>query len=193
MGAAIYPKAIKSPSTVEITLDLPVPPSVNRIRRVDWANHKKRQQFYLRADLFLTAHGPHPAPVRLITGGYEIRIQIPETLCGIDLDNHCKCLIDGKIGSFIAPRRLRKRAVMTHVTAEPCQRNEDFARIGDNCAVRRVAPPRGRAHQRIEIAVDKRQCFRTGEMVAGIIRQHDAQSVPHQSQMLNAMTLMAVM
>jgi hypothetical protein len=103
MGAAIYPKAIKSPSTVEITLDLPVPPSVNRIRRVDWANHKKRQQFYLRADLFLTAHGPHPAPVRLITGGYEIRIQIPETLCGIDLDNHCKAILDYLVSREIVP------------------------------------------------------------------------------------------
>jgi hypothetical protein len=95
-----------------ITLDLPIPPSVNRTRRIDWAGNRKREEFYLRADLYITAHGPRPAPVRKIRGGYELAIQIPETLSGIDLDNHAKALIDYLVSrEFVAgdgKRHLRR-------------------------------------------------------------------------------------
>jgi hypothetical protein len=77
----------------EITLEMPIPPSVNRIRRVDWANDKKRRSYYLHCDLFLTAHGPRPAPVRVITGPYELDILIPEK-SRLDLNNHDKVLVD---------------------------------------------------------------------------------------------------
>ena len=79
----------------EITLDLPIPPSVNRTRRVDWGGHKQVKEFYLRSDLFLSAHDREaPRKTRVITGPYQLTIAIPETLSGIDLDNHCKTLID---------------------------------------------------------------------------------------------------
>jgi hypothetical protein len=99
MGAAAYSQS----SRPRITLDLPVPPSVNVVRRIDRAGDRKRKQYYLRTDLFLTAYGPRPAPVRLITGAYELRIQIPESLSGIDLDNHCKCLIDYLVSREFVP------------------------------------------------------------------------------------------
>jgi hypothetical protein len=77
-----------------ITLDLPVPPSVNITRRIDRVGEKRRRKFYLTADLFISANGSRPAPVRVITGAYELHIQIPESASRLDLDNHRKCLID---------------------------------------------------------------------------------------------------
>ena len=100
MGAAAK---TSPPAPTHITLNLPIPPSVNRTRRIDWAGDKARREFYLRADLYITAHGPRPAPVRLITGRYELIIQIPESLSGIDLDNHCKCLIDYLVSREFIP------------------------------------------------------------------------------------------
>jgi hypothetical protein len=79
----------------QIVLDLPIPPSVNRTRRVDWQGHKQVKEFYTRSDLFLSAHDRDaPRKTRIITGPYQLTIAIPETLSGIDLDNHCKTLID---------------------------------------------------------------------------------------------------
>lgn len=89
MGADLH--IIASPS-FKISLDVPIPPSVNRTRRIDWRNHNA-DDFYLRADLYISAHGPKPAPVRKILGAYELKIQVPES-SRLDLDNHCKALID---------------------------------------------------------------------------------------------------
>ena len=125
MGAATNQKEQKDQAALHITLDLPIPPSVNRLRRVDWANHKKRQEYYLRTDLFLTAHGPRPAPVRLIKGAYEIRIQIPESLSGIDLDNHCKAILDYLVSREIVPddsRRFLRRLVVEWGSPTPACR-----------------------------------------------------------------------
>jgi len=111
-------RACSEPQTSDsthITLDLPIPPSVNATRRIDWRGEKKRREFYLRADLFLTAHGPHPFPAGVITGAFEITIQIPETLSGIDLDNHCKSLIDYLISRDVIPddsKRYLRRLVV---------------------------------------------------------------------------------
>jgi len=95
-------------SAVSLSLDLPIPPSVNRLRRVDWAGNKKRHEYYLRTDLFLVAHGPRPPPVRLITGTFEIRIQIPESLSGIDLDNHAKAILDYLVSREFIPDDAKK-------------------------------------------------------------------------------------
>jgi hypothetical protein len=91
-GATTHLKIAASP-TVHITLDLPIPPSVNRTRRVDWAGDKKRRQFYLHVDLHLTAYGPRPPPVRLVTGPCILSFEIPLT-SRVDLSNHCKILED---------------------------------------------------------------------------------------------------
>ena len=116
---------------IHITLDLPIPPSVNAMRRVDWAGNKQRREYYLRTDLFLVAHGPRPPPVRLITGAFEIRIQIPECLSGIDLDNHCKALLDYLVSREFIPddaKRYLRRLVIEwgsptpacHITIKGC-------------------------------------------------------------------------
>ena len=92
---------------VDITLNIPPPPSVNRLRRVDWANRKSQREFYLRADLSIIAHGPRPPPVRMITGPYEIAIQVPES-SRLDLDNHHKAIIDYLVSREFVPGDAKK-------------------------------------------------------------------------------------
>src|SRR6516225_9261671 len=104
MGAATFPSAQPA---VHITLDLPIPPSVNRTRKIDWAGLRALKEFYLRTDLHLTAYGPRPPPVRLIKGAYEVLIQVPES-SGYDLDNHVKTLIDYLVSrEFVTDDRAR--------------------------------------------------------------------------------------
>jgi Holliday junction resolvase RusA-like endonuclease len=108
MGATTFPTIVASPA-IHITLDLPIPPSVNQLRRVDWASNKYRQKFYLHADLY-----PRPPPVRLVTGPFAIEIQIPEE-SRLDLDNHAKALIDYLVSREFIPddakRYLRKLTI----------------------------------------------------------------------------------
>jgi hypothetical protein len=92
---------------IRIALNLPIPPSVNAIRRVDWANNKARRQFYLHADLFITAHGPRPPPVRMVTGPYELEILVPDT-SRLDLDNHVKSIIDYLVSREFIPGDSKK-------------------------------------------------------------------------------------
>ena len=110
----------RSPA-VQITLDIPIPPSVNRTRKIDWAGLRNLKQYYLRSDLHLSAYGPRPPPVRMITGPYELVIQIPEGRG--DLDNHCKVLIDYLVSrEFVAgdsPKNLRRLA-MEWIDPEVC-------------------------------------------------------------------------
>ena len=84
-----------------------VPPSTNRVRRIDWANRKSQREFYLHADLFIMAYGPRPPPVRMITGPYELDILIPER-SRLDLDNHVKALIDYLVESEFTPGDAKK-------------------------------------------------------------------------------------
>jgi hypothetical protein len=103
-----------------IRLPMPVPPSVNRIRRVDWASKKTRDRYYLHTDLFLSAYGPKPPPVRVITGPYELHIQVPE-FSRLDLDNHCKSLIDYLVSrEFVSgdSKKYLRRLVIEWATEE---------------------------------------------------------------------------
>jgi Holliday junction resolvase RusA-like endonuclease len=109
----------------QITLDLPIPPSVNALRRVDWANNAKRQRYYLHADLHISAYGPKPAPVRIICRPFEVTIQIPEQGPRIDLDNHCKCLLDYLVSREFIPddnrARLRRLVVEFSQQIQACR------------------------------------------------------------------------
>lgn len=106
------------PDSIEITLDLPVPPSVNRLRKVDPAGKRLRKSFYHQADVHLLAQRGRtrePIPVRTLIGPYEATIQISEKLSKVDLDNHCKVLIDYAVSrEFVvddSPRYLRRLVI----------------------------------------------------------------------------------
>lgn len=79
-----------------IVFDLPVPPSVNRTRKVDWRAGKKFKGWTKRADLMVLgsrcrSHAPQP---RMISGAYELLIVLSEKHTRIDLDNGIKWLVD---------------------------------------------------------------------------------------------------
>ena len=74
-----------------ITLDLPVPLSVNRTRRIDWRNYKHVEAWQKNADAhFLLQKRGLPPP---ILGRFELTIVLQEG-SKIDMDNGLKILID---------------------------------------------------------------------------------------------------
>lgn len=79
----------------DIVLDIPVPPSVNRSRRVDWAAMKKVNAWKAKADLTLMANGQYrKAKPHAIKGQYELTIVLNEKTCRLDQDNPIKPAID---------------------------------------------------------------------------------------------------
>lgn len=75
----------------DIVLDLPVPPSVNRTRKVNWAAHAKTKAWISAADKTLLAQGWQRGG---IIGRVELRVTLSEAHTGLDLDNALKGLID---------------------------------------------------------------------------------------------------
>lgn len=104
--------------SIEIVLDLPTPPSVNKLRKVDRASHRLRKDFYGNADMHvLAARGRtrEPIPTRKLLGPFEAHIEISEKLTKCDLDNHVKCLLDYAVSrEFVvndSPKYLRRLVV----------------------------------------------------------------------------------
>jgi Holliday junction resolvase RusA-like endonuclease len=103
---------------IEFTLDLPVPPSVNKLRRMDLSGHRLRKSFYRQADMHLmAARGRLVKPIRecKIPGAFEAIIILSDKLTSIDLDNCVKCLLDYAVSrEFIrddGPKYLRRLVV----------------------------------------------------------------------------------
>ncbi len=74
-----------------IVLDLPVPPSVNRTRRVDWRSAGNSARWMAEADALVLSQGKLPPAV---IGPWEMSITMSDELWRIDPDNGLKCLID---------------------------------------------------------------------------------------------------
>lgn len=75
-----------------IVLDLPVPQSVNRLRRIDWQTTNGKKKAWLRAaDMLVMAKGKLPPA---IIGPWEMSVTMSENLWRIDPDNGLKELID---------------------------------------------------------------------------------------------------
>jgi Holliday junction resolvase RusA-like endonuclease len=74
-----------------IVLDLPVPPSVNRTRKVDWRARSATARWLAQADALVMSQGRLPPA---IIGPWEMSITMSESLWRIDPDNGLKCLID---------------------------------------------------------------------------------------------------
>ena len=76
-----------------ITLDLPAPPSVNRMRRIDLAAHRLALAWARTADNIVMAQRTRMA-AKSIKGPFELHVVIDATRTRMDLDNGLKALID---------------------------------------------------------------------------------------------------
>lgn len=95
MGFTSVPSMIDRPfgCPLDVVLDIPVPPSVNRTRQVDWAGHRKYKAWKKEAGLHLVVNGQYgKAPRRLQR--YELFITLDEKQCKLDPDNPTKAACD---------------------------------------------------------------------------------------------------
>ncbi len=74
-----------------IVLDLPVPQSVNKTRRVHWSSLAAKNSWLHAADLLVMATRPRP---KAIIGPWEMTVTMSDRLWRIDPDNGLKELID---------------------------------------------------------------------------------------------------
>lgn len=87
--AEIYDPPFACPP--DIVLDLPAPLSVNRTRKIDWANHRKVKAWVREADMGFLLQKRKLPPA--IVGRHEIIITLAENT-RIDADNTTKLAID---------------------------------------------------------------------------------------------------
>lgn len=80
----------------DIVLDLPVPPSVNRTRRIDWSDRSKANWVTLADQCFTAAKCRVNDPLRgrKMEGAFEAIIVLSRDHTKMDLDNSVKALID---------------------------------------------------------------------------------------------------
>jgi Holliday junction resolvase RusA-like endonuclease len=84
-----------SVSRETVTIDIPLPPSTNRARRLDKSALRAVGSWKQAADLAITANGQFRAARRLAPlERFEIEIILSEQLCRQDLDNPIKAAID---------------------------------------------------------------------------------------------------
>lgn len=76
-------------------LDIPVPPSVNRTRKINRAALDKLEAWQVQCDRHLMASGQYRvASANRITGQFALHITLCEQQCRMDLDNVLKAAID---------------------------------------------------------------------------------------------------
>jgi len=80
--------------STETVLDLPVPPSVNRTRRVDWAGRADVKRWMMRADELIYAFKQPCGPADMLEGQFEATIILSEAHTKMDADNAIKAVID---------------------------------------------------------------------------------------------------
>lgn len=114
--------------SVEVVLDLPVPPSVNQTRRIDNAGRGKIKRWRADADMHLLAakcRTREPLKIRQLSGHFEMHIVISDKLSRIDLDNHVKNLIDYCVSrEFVpddSPKYLRRLIVEWGAAISGCR------------------------------------------------------------------------
>ena len=97
----------------DIILDLPVPVSVNKTRRIDWAGHRRAGKWKEQADRHLmVAKRRAESPVRLDNpvDRFELNILLSDAEADLDADNVCKVLID-----YLRTRSLIKNDSKQHM------------------------------------------------------------------------------
>lgn len=80
----------------DVTIDLPAPPSVNRLRKINRAALRDLTAWKNAADAYvIAAKGRSVSPLRLVKHKrFEVLVTLSEHHTRIDLDNSLKCLID---------------------------------------------------------------------------------------------------
>lgn len=78
------------PDTV---LDIPVPPSVNRTRKIDYASIARINAWKQAADAALWASGQFKAAQKRINR-FELHVLLDEQKCRLDQDNGLKIMVD---------------------------------------------------------------------------------------------------
>jgi len=95
-----------------VTLDLPIPFSVNMVRRIDWSAHKKRKKWIELADALIMASRQNRQ--NAIIGPFEAHIMVSDNT-RTDLDNCVKVILDYcvrlKLVTDDSPDYLRKLVV----------------------------------------------------------------------------------
>ena len=96
---------------LECVVDLPPPPSVNVLRRMNGAGVRKLTKWKAQADMAVFAAGGLRRFTKM-PGRFEATIILDETQNRIDLDNSCKCLLDHakRLGLILddGPRYMRR-------------------------------------------------------------------------------------
>ena len=90
----------------DLTLDLPVPPSVNRIRRIDRASLRVVKAWHRVCDKTLLAarcRTRDPVKLRQFQGRVALNIVLNESMTAIDLSNCLKALEDYLVRIEIIP------------------------------------------------------------------------------------------
>jgi Holliday junction resolvase RusA-like endonuclease len=118
---------------LDIVLDLPVPPSVNKLRRVDWKNRSAARAWVNAAHAYvIAARGRSQSPLRIVKlKRFEVFVTLSEHHTKIDLDNSLKCIIDYlrliEVIEDDGPKHMRKCTVEwgiapfgARVTVRPC-------------------------------------------------------------------------
>lgn len=111
----------------DVVIDLPAPPSINKLRKIDWLNFKKFKQWKKAADSFvLAAKCRSRDPIKLNRiPRFELHITMSEDHTGIDLDNGLKCLIDYlhaiELIENDAPKNMRRIVVEWGRAPEGCR------------------------------------------------------------------------
>jgi Holliday junction resolvase RusA-like endonuclease len=95
MNAHTMPSYVDRPFGVppDIVLDVPLCPSVNKTRKIDWENHKGFVKWRDQADKHFTLNKQRLRN-KFIAGRYQITVVLNESKCAIDPDNSVKHLHD---------------------------------------------------------------------------------------------------
>jgi hypothetical protein len=108
-----------------IVLRLPKPVSVNRTRRINWAEYPRVKRWIRHADaLTMQAWAGGKRPM-LIPGQFEAKIILPDTGDGLDLDNAPKQIIDyaRRLGLIVddSPKYMRRVIIEFGGAPEGCR------------------------------------------------------------------------
>jgi Holliday junction resolvase RusA-like endonuclease len=89
----VPPDVSDVPFLPDLTIDLPVPPSVNKVRKIDWAGRRLVKKWKAECNGLLVVTGQARGR-KCITGRYEVTIVVDEKQTRCDIGNLEKSAVD---------------------------------------------------------------------------------------------------